>query len=77
MKAGNIIFCFTSDFSSPPDFDSISYVVAMKGGRGTILPYYHAGGLLKENIIDKNAPWVPIDYEMSYKISQYIKYEHD
>jgi len=77
MKAGNIIFCFTSDFSSPPYFNSISYVVAMKGGRGTILPYYHDGGLLLETNIFKNAPWVPIDYEMSYKIYQYIRYEHD
>ena len=76
MKAGNIIFCFTSDFSSPPDV-SIAYMVAMKGGRGTILPYYHDGGLLLETNIFKNAPWVPIDYEMSYKIYQYIRYEHD
>ena len=78
MKAGSIIFCFTSDFSSPPDYGSITYVVTMKGGRGTILPYYHEGTLLdeKRNIF-KYAPWVPIDYEMSYKISQYIKYEHD
>ena len=77
MKAGNIIFCFTSDFSSPPDYGNITYVVAMKGGRGTILPHYQDGGLLLENLIPKNAPWVPIDYEMSYKIYQYIRYEHD
>uniref|UniRef100_A0A0E0P4P4 Peptidase S8/S53 domain-containing protein n=1 Tax=Oryza rufipogon TaxID=4529 RepID=A0A0E0P4P4_ORYRU len=72
---GMIVFCFITKFDME-NYDriinTVASKVASKGGRGVIFPKYSTDLFLREDLITFDIPFVLVDYEISYRIRQYI-----
>uniref|UniRef100_A0A0E0DA77 Subtilisin-like protease n=1 Tax=Oryza meridionalis TaxID=40149 RepID=A0A0E0DA77_9ORYZ len=71
---GKIVFCFFgTKFDSEPDYYNITKATSEKGGIGVILPKYNTDTLLGDTLLTLPIPLVAVDYEITYRIYQYIK----
>ncbi|KAL5213697.1 hypothetical protein ABZP36_002849 [Zizania latifolia] len=71
---GKIVFCFPPMFSPSAQLNTLAFISAVvaNGGRGLIWPLYNTDSLLGDNLAASNTSLVPIDYEIAYRINQYI-----
>ncbi|KAL5226721.1 hypothetical protein ABZP36_014986 [Zizania latifolia] len=69
---GKIVFCFQSTFNPAPDYYGISRKVSANGGKGVILPQHDTDILLSDILLTLDIPFVPVDYEIAYRILKYI-----
>ncbi len=69
---GTIVFCFITTFDMEQNYGRIINAVSSKGGRGVILAAYKTDLFLMEDYLTFGIPFVPVDYEISYRIHQYI-----
>uniref|UniRef100_A0A0D9W1W8 Subtilisin-like protease n=1 Tax=Leersia perrieri TaxID=77586 RepID=A0A0D9W1W8_9ORYZ len=69
---GKIVFCFLTKLNPAVDFYNISKIVGDNGGTGVILSQYNTDSLLQDVLLTLKTPFVPVDYEIAYKIYQYI-----
>uniref|UniRef100_A0A0D3FS35 Subtilisin-like protease n=1 Tax=Oryza barthii TaxID=65489 RepID=A0A0D3FS35_9ORYZ len=70
---GKIAFCFITAFNVVPSYGRIINAVSSKGGRGVIWALYTTDSFLTEDLLTLDIPFVPVDYEISYRIFQYIR----
>uniref|UniRef100_A0A0E0P4P0 Subtilisin-like protease n=1 Tax=Oryza rufipogon TaxID=4529 RepID=A0A0E0P4P0_ORYRU len=71
---GKIVFCFFgTKFDSERDYYNITKATSEKGGIGVILPKYNTDTLLGDTLLTLPIPLVAVDYEITYRIYQYIK----
>lgn len=71
---GKIVFCFFgTKFDSEPDYYNITKATSEKGGIGVILPKYNTDTVLGDTLLTLPIPLVAVDYEITYRIYQYIK----
>ncbi|KAL5214418.1 hypothetical protein ABZP36_003570 [Zizania latifolia] len=72
---GKIVFCFPPMFSPSAQLNTSTFLTAVvaNGGRGLIWPLYNTNLLLGDNLAElNNTSFVPVDYEIAYRIWQYI-----
>ncbi|XP_052153132.1 subtilisin-like protease SBT3.9 [Oryza glaberrima] len=74
---GKIVFCFGTKFDVQLDYYNITKATGEKGGKGVILPQYNTDLLLGDDLLTLPVPFVPVDYEITYRIYQYINGEND
>ncbi|KAF0891575.1 hypothetical protein E2562_010567, partial [Oryza meyeriana var. granulata] len=70
---GKIVFCFLAKFDPEPDYYNITKATGGQGGTGVILPQFYTDSLLGDVPLTLPIPLVPVDYEVAYRIYQYIK----
>lgn len=72
---GMIVFCFITKFDME-NYDriinAVASKVASKGGRGVIFAKYSTDLFLSDALVTLDIPFVLVDYEISYRIRQYI-----
>ncbi|XP_040379076.1 subtilisin-like protease SBT3.9 [Oryza brachyantha] len=73
---GKIVFCFLEKYAQQPDYYSITKAVKEQGGVGVILPQYNTDLVLGDSIL-VFVPFVTVDYDIAYRISQYIESDDD
>ncbi|KAG8064198.1 hypothetical protein GUJ93_ZPchr0004g39087 [Zizania palustris] len=72
---GKIVFCFPPLFRPSEQINTSTFLAAVvaNGGRGLIWPLYNTDLLLGDNLAElNNTSFVPVDYEIAYRIYQYI-----
>ncbi|KAG8056417.1 hypothetical protein GUJ93_ZPchr0002g26699 [Zizania palustris] len=71
---GKIVFCFPPTFSPSAQLNTGRFFAAVvaNGGRGFIWPLYNTDSFLGDYLAASTTSLVPVDYEIAYRIEQYI-----